>query len=117
MRHRTGILCTVLCLLSTAASAQPAATRSQSAPNDGPRTFNVQRMSFDMWCQDTQRYAIERCTARQADDLKAFEEYRATVERYEIEFLRQQEQERSAQERVNRDPTDINRTLQDRPAR
>ena len=117
MRTMAAILSVSLLAACGSAQAQPAATGSQSAPNDGARTFNVQRMSFDSWCQDDQRYTAERCAARQPADVKAFEDYRATVERYEIDFLRQQEQDRAAQERVSRDPTDITRALQDRPAR
>ena len=107
-----------LLLLTGAALGQPAATQSQPGLANTPaRTFDVQRMSFELWCQETQRYPAARCEARSPDDVKAFEEYRAAVERYEIQYQRQREQNRAAQERLNRDPTATTRTLQDAPPR
>ena len=70
----------------------------------GTTTFNVHNLDFDLWCQQTQRYAADRCTARRPEDVKAFEDYRATVERYEFDYLRQQDREQQVRTRINRDP-------------
>ena len=51
--------------------------------------LNVRPMDFDLWCQQTQRYTIERCTARRDEDVKAFEDYRTAIERYELDYLKQ----------------------------
>ena len=67
-------------------------------------TFNVRTIDFDLWCQQTQRYAADRCMARRPEDVKAFEDYRATVERYELDFLKQQDRDQQVRARINRDP-------------
>ncbi len=96
----------------------PAATSSVTGQvNSPPRTFDVRNQDFSYWCQETQRYPRERCDARRRDDLDAFDSFRLTVERYEVEFMRKQERDRAAIERMNRDPTATERTLQDAPAR
>lgn len=82
----------------------PQGERSQ-APGT---TFNVRHLDFDLWCQQTQRYAADRCAARRPEDVKAFEDYRATVERYELDYLRQQDRDQQVRARINRDP---NRTV------
>ena len=68
-------------------------------------TFNVRTLDFDLWCQQTQRYAADRCTARRPEDVKAFEDYRATIERYELDFLKQQDRDQQVRARINRDPS------------
>ena len=115
MRIKAAVICTIASLAALAAHAQPISppAASRTGPEMNTRTFNVQHMSFDSWCQETQRYTAERCAARQAADVQAFDAYRATIERYEIEFLRQRQGERDSLERVTRDPTDLPRTLQD----
>ena len=79
----------------------------------GTPTFNVRTLDFDLWCQQTQRYPAERCTARRAEDVKAFEDYRASIERYELDFLKQQDREQQVRERINRDPTQTVKGKQD----
>ena len=74
-------------------------------PIQAPLNFSVKNMNFDLWCADTQRYAPERCAARSAADEKAFEDYRAAIERYEIQHLKQVQREQEIRERTNRDPT------------
>jgi hypothetical protein len=73
--------------------------------SNGTSTFNVRTMDFDLWCQQTQRYASTRCAARRPEDVKAFEDYRASVERYELEYLKQVQKDQNARVRTNRDPT------------
>jgi hypothetical protein len=71
----------------------------------GTTTFNVRNLDFDLWCQQTQRYAADRCAARRPEDLKAFDDYRASIERYELDFLKQQQREQEVRTRINRDPS------------
>src|SRR6266404_842207 len=71
----------------------------------GTSTFNVRTMDFDLWCQQTQRYAAERCAARRAEDVKAFEDYRSSIERYELDYLKQVQKDQNARTRTNRDPS------------
>jgi hypothetical protein len=71
----------------------------------GTSTFNVRTMDFDLWCQQTQRYSQERCAARRAEDVKAFEDYRSSIERYELDYLKQEQRDQQLRTRTNRDPT------------
>jgi hypothetical protein len=71
----------------------------------GTSTFNVKNMDFDLWCQQTQRYAAERCTARRPEDVKAFEAYRSSIERYELDYLKQVQKDQDVRTRTNRDPS------------
>ena len=91
-------------VLAAAAAAQPLS---------GPLNYNVKTMTFDSWCQETQRYAADRCLARQPADVKAFEDYRSAVERYELQHLKQVQRERDTRDSVNRDPAQAVRGRQD----
>ncbi len=71
----------------------------------GTSTFNVRSMDFDLWCQQAQRYAADRCAARRAEDVKAFEDYRGSIERYELDYLKQVQKQQDARTRTNRDPS------------
>jgi len=80
----------------------------------GTSTFNVRTMDFDLWCQQTQRYAADRCAARRAEDVKAFEDYRGSIERYELDYLKQVQKEQEVRTRTNREP-DCDRKTGRRP--
>jgi hypothetical protein len=71
----------------------------------GTGTFAVRNMDFDLWCQQTQRYEAERCAARRPEDLKAFEDYRSSIERYELDYLKQVQKDQDLRARTNRDPS------------
>ena len=73
-------------------------------PVSGPLNYDVKTMTFELWCQETQRYAPERCQARRPADVAAFESYRAAIERYELQYLKQVDRERQIRDAVNRDP-------------
>jgi hypothetical protein len=70
----------------------------------GVGAFPVRTMDFDLWCQQTQRYSPERCAARRPEDVRAFEDYRNSIERYEIEHLKQVQKDEGFRARANRDP-------------
>ena len=92
----------VLLAASSASAQLPGASARDLSVGVG--SFPLHTIDFDLWCQQTQRYAAERCSARRPEDVKAFEDYRATVERYEFDYLRQQDREQQVRTRINRDP-------------
>ena len=97
-----------------AASAQSSSVPSQAGePLSPPLSYDVKTMSFERWCQETQQYPSERCDARRPADVKAFQDYRDAVERYELEYLQQVQKDEEAKSRVNRDPTQTVRSKQD----
>ena len=111
-----GVVLGPVFLACTGLSTSLAQTTSpQILSSQPPRTYDVKNMNFDLWCQETQRYPVDRCGKRLPTDVKAFEDYRDAVERYELEYLKQVEQNRAAQERINRDPTQTERNRQDAP--
>lgn len=69
----------------------------------GRQNYNLQSMNFDLWCQETRRYPVDRCDARLPDDQREFEDYRALIERYELQYLMEQERDAEAAERIDRD--------------
>jgi hypothetical protein len=110
MRTRTIFVAAAILAAPAVAQTLPTApegTVSSSQP------FDVHEMTFDLWCQQTQRYSIERCQARSDADVKAFEDYRDSVERSELDFLKQQQRDRDLQYRANRDPTSTVKDRQD----
>ena len=96
--RRLGMLLVCLLWVADSSWAQPAGSQF-----DGRRNYNVQTMNFDLWCQETQRYPVDRCDARLPEDQREFEAYRAVIERYELQYLMQQEREAEAAERIERD--------------
>ena len=66
--------------------------------------LNVRSLDFDLWCQQTQRYSLDRCVARRDEDVKAFEDYRTAIERYELDYLEQVQKDQDLRLRQNRDP-------------
>lgn len=105
--HFYRALCIALAvgLPATAAFAQSPPSRPSRDLSNGTTTFNVRTLDFDLWCQQTQRYTAERCTARRAEDVKAFEDYRYSIERYELDYLRQAQKDQELRSRTNRDPS------------
>jgi hypothetical protein len=75
--------------------------------------LNVRPMDFDLWCQQTQRYSLDRCVARRDEDVKAFEDYRTAIERYELDYLKQTQKDQDLRVRQNRDPLQNVRGKQD----
>lgn len=55
--------------------------------------FDVKTMNFDMWCQEQAHLPPARCDQRTPEDEKTFEAYRDKVERYEIPYLQQKQNE------------------------
>jgi hypothetical protein len=62
-------------------------------------------LSFDMWCLEMQLYSAERCDAHRAEDVKDYEQYRATEERFQSGKQVQAARDRALQQRLNTDPT------------
>ena len=82
-------------------------------PLSGPLNYDVKQLTFELWCQETQRYPAERCDARRPADVAAFEAYRASIERYELQYLKQVDRERQIRDSVNRDPMQSTISRQD----
>ena len=76
------------------AIAALAAVQVGAQPLTTPQNFGIRTMSFELWCQQLQRLSAERCMQRRPEDLKAFNEYRQIVERYELQHLRQVQKDR-----------------------
>jgi hypothetical protein len=53
--------------------------------------YDLKTMNFDLWCQETQHLAPDRCDQRLPDDEATFEAYRAKVEKYEVPYLKSRE--------------------------
>jgi hypothetical protein len=98
------VVSALLFLGSATASAQPLS---------GPLNYDVKTLTFELWCQETQRYPAERCNARRPADVAAFEAYRASIERYELQYLKQVDRERQIRDSVTRDPMASTRNRQD----
>jgi len=94
MRNRAIAAAFLLAALPSAALAQ------LLNPDGGPGQYTVQSMNFDLWCLE--RYAQERCDLRTPEDMRVFEDYRAVIERYELEALMQKARDAEAAERANR---------------
>ena len=60
-------------------------------------------LSFYMWCQDFRMLPVERCEARQSDDLKAYEQYRASFERYDAQQSARAKRDKDLQQRLDHD--------------
>lgn len=86
---------------------------SSAQPLSGPLNYDVKTLTFELWCQETQRYPIERCNARRPADVAAFEAYRASIERYELQYLKQMDRERQIRDSVTRDPMQSTISRQD----
>ena len=72
---------TLLLLASTlAVLATPAFAQGE--------TYDLKTLNFDLWCQETQHLAPDRCDRRSPSDDADFEAYRAKVEKYEISYMR-----------------------------
>ena len=59
--------------------------------------------SFDMWCLEMRLYPTQRCDAHRSDDVKAYEQYRAAVERYKEQRSNQEKANQRLRERLDRD--------------
>ena len=63
------------------------------------KNYDVKTMNFDLWCQEQAHLPADRCDKRTPEDEKTFETYRAQIERYEVPYLQQRQQELT----INRD--------------
>ena len=60
--------------------------------------------SFDMWCQEMKLYPSQRCDARRAEDVKAYEQYRTAAERYAEQRAQQAKRDQQLNQKLNSDP-------------
>jgi hypothetical protein len=72
-----------------------------------PSNYDVKTMNFDLWCQEQQHLDADRCDKRLPGDEKDFEAYRATIERYEIPYLKEKQNAIALDRNIlNKDPVD-----------
>jgi len=71
------------------------------------RNYDVTPMNFSLWCQETAHIAPDRCDKRLPDDETAFQVYRAKIDAYEIQYLKQKNKNaRIETDILHSDPTD-----------
>jgi hypothetical protein len=75
-------------LLAFAACACVSGAQAQTSG-----TLPLTNMNFDLWCQEEQNLPPTRCDKRLPQDDAAFEAYRAKIEKYEVPYLEQKQQE------------------------
>jgi len=69
--------------------------------------YNLQEMNFDLWCQEEQHLPPDRCDKRLPADNAAFEAYREKIEKYEIPYLQNKENEQQFNRVIlHNDPVD-----------
>jgi hypothetical protein len=74
-------------------------------------------LSFDMWCLEMQLYPATRCDTRRPQDMKDYERYRASVERYQQERAVRDKREKAIEEKLNSDPLSRSRDASGVPTR
>jgi hypothetical protein len=96
---RTGWIAAALVALPVAAFAPAALAQGAN--------YAVKTMNFDLWCQEQQHLAPDRCDKRTPDDEKDFDAYRAKIEQYEIPYLQQKQNDIALDNNIlNKDPVD-----------
>jgi hypothetical protein len=69
--------------------------------------YDVKPMNFDLWCQEQANLPPDRCDKRLPEDDKAFEAYRAKIEKYEIPYLQRKDHDQQLDRTVlHPDPLD-----------
>jgi hypothetical protein len=69
--------------------------------------YPVWSLDFDIWCTEEQHIAADRCDKRLPEDVEKFDAYRHIVERYQIPYLQEKDQElRFDQDILRNDPID-----------
>lgn len=69
--------------------------------------YDVKTMNFDLWCQEQAKLPPDRCDKRTPEDDKAFEAYRAKIEKYEIPYLQRKDHDEQLDRTVlHADPLD-----------
>ena len=69
--------------------------------------YAVKTMNFDLWCQEQQHLAPERCDKRLAADELEFNKWRSAIERYEVPYLQQKQNEIALDRNIlHKDPVD-----------
>ena len=69
--------------------------------------YPVRSIDFDIWCTEVEHLPWQRCDQRRAEDMQKYEAYRHTFERYEIQYLRNQENVLHFDEQIlHNDPVD-----------
>lgn len=62
-----------------------------AAAQNAQLRYRLEPLNFDLWCQETVRLPVARCDQRLPEDMERFEAYRAVIERYEIPYLQERQ--------------------------
>ncbi len=92
--HKRYAAFAIVMSLSLAAGWESTAPTRASEHNDV--------FSFDMWCLEMRLYPSARCDPRQPDDVKAYERYRATAERYDQEQVARAKRDLDLKQKLDR---------------
>ncbi|MFN8948866.1 MAG: hypothetical protein ACK5YG_14305 [Alphaproteobacteria bacterium] len=60
----------------------------------------ARNLYFDIWCEE-QGFDEKRCDERRAEDVKQFEEYWRSVERYEERYYVEREDDKNFRDKLN----------------
>jgi len=100
---RSGLSFAAVLLASLVFLTAPAAAQLLNPQAEPRQDFEIRAMNFDLWCQQTMRYPVERCSQRLEADLREFEAHRTIIEREETQFLLEQRRDAEALKQVERD--------------
>lgn len=91
-------------ILSLLFAAMPGLTLAQvsTSGTTQPLSYDVRTLSFDRWCQENEHFPIARCDQRRPEDVQAYEDYRASVERYDLQFQKDRTKEHQFEKDVLR---------------
>jgi hypothetical protein len=83
--------------------------------------YDLTNMNFDLWCQEEQHLPPDRCDKRLPADDAAFEAYRNKIEKYEIPYLQEKENEQQFNRVIMHNdpvdhPTELSKPQTDRPS-
>lgn len=79
--------------------------------------YDVKPINFDLWCQEQAKLPVARCDQRLPEDEATFNTYRATIERYETDYIKEKNSEQNFNRAIiNRDELDKTTNLDRNPA-
>ena len=95
-------------LVFAAAAVVALATRADAQEGAyGAGRYPLHEINFDMWCQEEQHLAPDRCDKRLPQDDAAYQAYVAKIEGYEIQYLQKQRDEENLDRVIlHNDPID-----------
>jgi len=79
--------------------------------------YDVKSVNSDLWCQEQAKLPVARCDQRLPEDEATFNAYRATIEKYETDYIKEKNSEQNFNRAIiNRDELDKTTNLDRNPA-